>query len=303
MMAGREDVGRFTREAARVQRDVGPAVRTTSTGSVAAGHDVPPAVADRRAVTLFGMVIDQLTMAETIARVDDLIASGGVHQHVAVNVDKVVKADRFPEVRAIVNGCDIASADGQPIVWASRVLGHRLPERVTGIDLMIGLIERAADAGYRLAFLGARPEIVDRVVSRVRREHPSVLIAAARDGYWQPDEEADIVRAIAASRPDILFLAIPSPAKERFLARWKADLGSRFVMGVGGSFDVYAGAIPRAPRVLQRLGLEWVHRLAREPRRMWRRYLVEDLAYAPIVVREWVRLRRSAAGDPHAGRT
>jgi N-acetylglucosaminyldiphosphoundecaprenol N-acetyl-beta-D-mannosaminyltransferase len=267
-----------------------------------------PAVPPRRAVRLFDLTIDALTLDETVARIDTLIAAGGIHQHVAVNVDKVVKAHRDPALAAIVNGCDVVSADGQPIVWASRLLGRPLPERVTGVDLMERLIARAGPAGHRLYFLGARPEVVERVVERVRRDHPEALVAGSRDGYWRPDQEEAVAAAIAATAPDVLFVAIPSPAKERFLDRWKTTIGAGFVMGVGGSFDVYAGMIPRAPERWRRLGLEWLFRLLQEPRRMWRRYLVDDALFVPIVASAWLRslrarrIRSGPAGGRDAAR-
>ena len=247
----------------------------------------------RRTVDLFGLTIDALSMDETVARIDWLIAQGGVHQQVSVNVDKVVKSRTDPRLGDIINTSDVVNADGQPIVWASRLLGRPLPERVTGVDLMQRLIAHAAVTGLRVYFLGARAEIVDLVLERVRRDHPAAVVAGGRDGYWAPDEEPDVAHSVAAAGPDILFLAIPSPAKERFLDRWKDTIGARFVMGVGGSFDVYAGAIPRAPRPVQRLGMEWLYRLVQEPRRMWRRYLVEDMQFLPIVASEWLHSRRT----------
>ena len=246
---------------------------------------------ERTTVRLFGLTIDDLSMAETIARIDSLISAGGVHQHVAVNVDKVVKAQRDPGLRSIINGSDVVSVDGQPVVWASRLLGRPLPERVTGIDLMERLIAHAAVAGHRLYFLGARDDVLERVVARVRLDHPGAIVAGARNGYWPPESDHLVATEVASASPDVLFLALPSPAKERFLDRWKGEMGARFVMGVGGSFDVYAGAIPRAPRVLQRFGLEWLYRLIQEPRRMWRRYLVDDLRFLPILLDEWRRTR------------
>jgi N-acetylglucosaminyldiphosphoundecaprenol N-acetyl-beta-D-mannosaminyltransferase len=240
-----------------------------------------------RRMTVFGLPIDDLTMAETLDRVDELIAGGGVHQHVSVNVSKVVQSSRDPDLRAIIAACDLVSVDGLPVIWASRLIGRPLRERVAGVDLMQRLIERAGQRGHRLYFLGAREAVVERVVARVRREHPSALIAGWHHGYWGVEEEAAVVAEIAATRPDILFLAIGSPAKEAFLARWKETIGAGFVMGVGGSFDVYAGVVRRAPRWLQRSGLEWLYRVAQEPRRLWRRYLGDAPKFLRIVVREW----------------
>jgi N-acetylglucosaminyldiphosphoundecaprenol N-acetyl-beta-D-mannosaminyltransferase len=186
--------------------------------------------------------------------------------------------------------------DGQPIVWASRLVGRPLRDRVPGVDLMFALIARAAERGHRVYFLGARPDVVERVVARARREHPGLVVAGHRDGYWQPQDEAAVVDGIAESAPDILFVAIGSPAKERFLATWKEPIGAGFVMGVGGSFDVYAGVVRRAPPWVQRLGLEWVYRVFQEPRRLWRRYAGDAPAFAILVVREVAARRRRSGG-------
>jgi N-acetylglucosaminyldiphosphoundecaprenol N-acetyl-beta-D-mannosaminyltransferase len=251
----------------------------------------PPGGTEHR-IELFGLPVDNLTMAETLDRVDALIASGGVHQHVVLNVSKVVYAARDPEIRSIIAACDLVNVDGQPIIWASRLLGKPLRERVTGIDLMGRLLARAEDRGHRVYFLGARPAVVEAVVARARREHPGLIVAGARDGYWTPEEEPAVAHAVGAAKPDILFVALGSPAKEQFLARWKDEIRAGFVMGVGGSFDVYAGVVQRAPRWIQRLGLEWLYRVRQEPRRLWRRYLGDAPRFAWLVVRELAARRR-----------
>jgi N-acetylglucosaminyldiphosphoundecaprenol N-acetyl-beta-D-mannosaminyltransferase len=240
----------------------------------------------RPRIRLFGLWIDALTMEQTLDAIEGLIAAGGVHQHVVVNVAKVVAADRDPALRAIINACDLVNADGQPIVWAARLLGRPLPERVAGIDLMIALLGRAAAAGHAVYLLGARPDVVEAVAGRARREHPGLRIVGARDGYWRPREEPGVVETISVAKPAILFVAMSSPRKEQFLAQWKEAIGAPFVMGVGGSFDVYAGLVRRAPRWMQRTGLEWLFRLLQEPRRMWRRYLGDLPRFAVLLVRE-----------------
>jgi exopolysaccharide biosynthesis WecB/TagA/CpsF family protein len=244
-----------------------------------------------RRIRLFGLPVDALTMDETLDVVDELIADGSAHQHVAVNVSKVVQAERDPGIRAIVNACDLISADGQPIVWVSRLLRTPLPERVTGIDLMIRLFERAEQAGYSVYLLGARPHVVAAVVARLRREHPRLRVSGWRDGYWAPHEEEQVAEEIAAARPTILFLGIPSPAKERFLANWKGRMAVPFSMGVGGAFDVYGGFIRRAPAWMQQTSLEWLFRLAQEPGRMWRRYVHDGPLFLWLILRRMVRGR------------
>lgn len=244
-----------------------------------------------RRISLLDLPVDDLTMDETLAAIDGFIADGSVHQHVVVNVTKVVQAHADPELRAVIAACDLINVDGQPVVWASRLLGTPLRERVAGVDLMDRLIARAGERGHRLYLLGARPEVVAAVAARIARDHPSAVVAGWRDGYWAPDEEAGVVRAIAEARPDILFVAFGSPAKERFLARWKAEIGAPFVMGVGGSFDVYAGRVRRAPRWMRRVGLEWLFRVSQEPGRMWRRYAGDAPRFAWLVLR--ARFRRT----------
>lgn len=235
--------------------------------------------------------VDDLTMDETLDVIDGFILEGSVHQHVVVNVSKVVQANRDPSLRQLIAACDLINADGQPIVWAARLLGAPLRERVTGVDLMQRLIERSVTRGYRLYLLGARPEVVAAVAARIAREHPGATVAGWRDGYWSPDEEPAVVSAIAAARPDVLFVAFGSPAKERFLARWKGTIAAPFVMGVGGSFDVYAGRVRRAPTWMRRVGLEWLFRVIQEPQRMWRRYAGDAPRFAWLVLR--AKARRS----------
>ena len=244
-------------------------------------------------VVLFGVPVDNLTLEETVDRVELMIQEGGTHQHVVVNVDKIVKLQRDPELRQAVLSCDLINADGQPIVWASKFLQKPLKERVTGVDLFSSLIARCAERGHRPYLLGARPEIVERVVEVLKERHPALEIAGYRNGYWKPEEEAEVVQGIKRTRPQILFVAMGSPKKEIFLNKWKAELQTPFVMGVGGTFDVVAGLVKRAPLWMQKCGLEWFFRLIQEPRRMWRRYLVEDMAFFGLVLREWRAQRRS----------
>ena len=244
-------------------------------------------------VTLFGVPIANLTLAETVDRVEALIRTGQPHQHVVVNVDKIVKMQRDPQLRAAVLSCDLINCEGQPIVWASRLLGVPLKARVTGVDLFQALTARCADRGLRVFLLGAREEVVRRVVEVLQARHPTLVIAGWRDGYWENAAEPGVIAAVRAARPDVLFMATPSPKKELFLGQWKAELAVPFVMGVGGSFDVVAGKVNRAPLWVQRCGMEWFYRFAQEPRRMWRRYFVEDLAFFPLLWREW-RARKGA---------
>jgi len=245
------------------------------------------------AITMMGCRIDNLSMEETLVRIEDFIRSGKPHQHVVVNVDKLVKASRDEELRRIINACALVNVDGMPVVWASRLLGKPLKERVAGVDLFEALMRRAGERGWRVFLLGARAEVVAGVAERYGRRYPGLAIAGWRDGYWQGEaEEAAVAEQIRASRADLLFVAIGSPKKEQFLGRWQETMRIPFAMGVGGTFDVAIGRVKRAPRWMQRAGLEWFYRFLQEPRRMFRRYFIEDMAFVWLLLREAAHMRR-----------
>jgi N-acetylglucosaminyldiphosphoundecaprenol N-acetyl-beta-D-mannosaminyltransferase len=240
-------------------------------------------------ITMMGCQVDNVTMEETLQRIDGFIQAGGPHQHVAVNVDKLVKAARDPELRRIINECDLINVDGLPVVWASRLLGKPLKERVAGVDLFEALMARSARTGWRVFLLGAREEVVSEVQRQYELKYPGLVVAGYRNGYWKPEEEAGVVEQIRAARADLLFVAISSPKKEHFLGQYQAQMGVPFSMGVGGTFDVAVGRVKRAPLWMQKAGLEWFYRFLQEPRRMFRRYFIEDMAFV------WLFLKEAAA--------
>ncbi len=213
-------------------------------------------------VEMMGCQIDNLSMEETLQKVEGFVRSGRPHQHVAVNVDKLGKARKDPELRRIINQCALINVDGMPVVWASKLLGGPLKERVTGIDLFESLVKRAAEKGWRVFFLGAREEIVQAVKALYEKRFPRLQVAGYRNGYWRSEEEASVVRLIADSRPDVLFVAMSSPKKEQFLGRYQAEM-------------------------------KWFFRFLQEPRRMFKRYFIEDTYVVWLLLKEWVgRLTR-----------
>jgi N-acetylglucosaminyldiphosphoundecaprenol N-acetyl-beta-D-mannosaminyltransferase len=238
-------------------------------------------------ITLMGCYIDNLSMEETLQRVEEFVQAGKPHQHVVVNVDKLVKANRDPALRAIINDCALVNVDGMPVVWASRLLGKPLKERVAGCDLFEALMRRAGDRGWRVFLLGAKEHVVSEVARTYRQRYPGLVLAGWRNGYWRDEaEEAQVVEQIRAARPDLLFVAISSPAKEEFLGRYQAEMKVPFAMGVGGTFDVAIGHVKRAPLWMQQSGLEWFYRFLQEPRRMFRRYFIDDMAFFWLLVKE-----------------
>jgi N-acetylglucosaminyldiphosphoundecaprenol N-acetyl-beta-D-mannosaminyltransferase len=246
-------------------------------------------VSTRSRVVLAGIPIDSLTMEETLACIDESISNRRMLHHVVVNAAKLVNAQKDLPLQASIVQCDIINPDGQAIVWASRFLDQPLPERVTGIDLMENLVKLAAMRKYRIFFLGAREEVLRKMISNYTRQYGGHLIAGYRNGYFTKEDETLVAMQIAESRADILFVAISSPKKEIFLNTYKEVIKAPFIMGVGGSFDVVAGLVKRAPLWMQKAGLEWFYRLSQEPKRMWKRYLYGNTAFIYLILKEKYR--------------
>jgi N-acetylglucosaminyldiphosphoundecaprenol N-acetyl-beta-D-mannosaminyltransferase len=241
----------------------------------------------RRPVTVCGLPVHPLTLGESVAAAEALIEDGGPHQHVVLNAAKVVQAHKDPELARIIRSCSLVNADGQSVVWASRILGQPMPERVAGIDFILALWRRAAHKGYRVYLLGAERPVVEETARIAAAQ--GVKIVGCRDGYWDESQEQEVVSGVRAARPDLLFLAVPSPRKEYFLAHRLKALGCPLVVGVGGSFDVVAGLRSRAPRWMRRAGLEWFHRMVQEPSRMFLRYTTGNLRFVMLVLVHWAR--------------
>jgi N-acetylglucosaminyldiphosphoundecaprenol N-acetyl-beta-D-mannosaminyltransferase len=199
-----------------------------------------------------------------------------------------------------VRACDIVNIDGMGVVWGARLLGHDVPERVAGVDLFDRLLSYAATHGYPVFLLGGTEAVVERAAAVCADRHAGLEIAGYHHGYFWDDEEA-VVSAIRASRARLLFVAITSPKKENFINRWKSELGVDFVMGVGGTFDVIAGKVKRAPRWMQRCGLEWLFRLIQEPRRLAFRYLVYNPLFIVRVALQSAGVRRYTVEERGAG--
>lgn len=234
---------------------------------------------------LLGCPIDVLTMAETVDRARSAMRSRTRLQHTALNVAKLVRMRSNPMLANDVMGSDLVGIDGMGIVLAARCVGIPVEERVTGVDLLFNLLALCEREGFRPFFLGATPEVLRRAMSEASVRHPSLRFAGSRDGYFSPEEEPTVVQQIVDSRADCLFIGLPTPKKERFVAAYRDSLGVPFIMGVGGSFDVLSGHVRRAPLMMQRLGLEWLYRVYQEPRRMWWRYLETNAVFAGLLLR------------------
>jgi N-acetylglucosaminyldiphosphoundecaprenol N-acetyl-beta-D-mannosaminyltransferase len=253
---------------------------------------------------LFGLDVDPCTMAEVVSLAERRIATRERLVIGVVNAAKVAKLSVDRVLRESLLTCDLLLADGQSVVWASRILGHPLPERVAGIDLFEELLALADRRRLRVYLLGARPEVLTRVEATIAARWPGVDVVGRRDGYFNDSEAPGVADEIAASGADLLFLGMTTPKKEIFLGTYGDRLGVPVQHGVGGSFDVLAGVTRRAPARWQRLGLEWAYRVVQEPRRLWRRYLVTNTLFLLLVLRERVhprpRYRSALGGARHA---
>jgi exopolysaccharide biosynthesis WecB/TagA/CpsF family protein len=239
--------------------------------------------------SFLGCPIDVLTMADTVELARKAMHTHQRLQHVALNVNKFVSMRSDPVLAADVASSDVISIDGMGIVWGARALGLPVKSRVTGIDLLTELLALCAREGFKPYFLGAAPGVLQQAAQRVVDKHPLIAFAGLRDGYFTREQEADVVCEIRSSRADCLFIGMPTPRKERFLASHRDALGVPFIMGVGGSFDILAGVVRRAPVHMQRLGLEWLYRVYQEPERMWWRYAKTNTLFAGILAQAIVR--------------
>lgn len=242
-------------------------------------------------VTVMGAPVDPWTMEQTVVRTKELVDSGAFAHLIGVNADKLLQMRDDPEMDAIVRRCEIVNADGASMVMAARRLGAPVPERVAGIDLMGELCALAAREGYRVFLLGAKREVVERTCDVLQGEHPGLDIVGVRDGYFGEEKFDAVAEEVRTSGAQITFVGITSPKKERLIERFR-ELGLKGAyVGVGGSFDVVSGSIPRAPMWMQRAHLEWLFRMMQEPGRLAKRYIVGNARFMALLRKEEKRMK------------
>jgi N-acetylglucosaminyldiphosphoundecaprenol N-acetyl-beta-D-mannosaminyltransferase len=220
---------------------------------------------------ILGVTVHAVTNTQTLQLVERFIASGQPHQLCTVNPEFVVTARQDTEFRQIINQAALALPDGIGLLKAARFLGQpALPERVAGSDLVVRLAELSHQKGYRLYFLGAMPGVAERAIEALQQRFPQMQVAGAFAGSPAIEENEAIVQRILSTRPDILLVAYGAPKQDKWIARNLERLQIPVCVGVGGSFDFLAGEVRRAPVWVQKLHMEWLHRLLQQPSR-WRR--------------------------------
>jgi N-acetylglucosaminyldiphosphoundecaprenol N-acetyl-beta-D-mannosaminyltransferase len=234
--------------------------------------------ADQNAVYVLGVRADRVTQEQTLQRVLEIVAqrraepARSCQQLITVNPEFVMAAQSNPDFRNAINHAALVVADGIGVVWASRYLGKPLPERITGVDTLVALAKHCAQAGYSLYLLGAASGVAEEAAARLQALAPDLVIAGTYAGSPAPAEEEAIIERVHAAQADVLCVAYGAPAQDLWIARNLARLPVALAIGVGGAYDFIAGRQQRAPRLMQKLGLEWLFRLYREPWR-WRRML------------------------------
>lgn len=248
----------------------------------------PPSIA------ILGIPFDNVTTAQTIEAIAEMVASRKPHYLATANVDFLLQARRDVELRRILLGADLVLCDGTPLVWASRLLGNPLPERVAGSDLVPLLIKIAEKKKYRIFFLGGTPESTASAVANLQKQHPDLLIA----GHYSPPftslfemNHDKIKRRIQQAKPDLLFVSFGCPKQEKWISMHYRTLGVPVCVGVGATIDFLAGKIKRAPRWMRKTGTEWVFRIAQEPRRLLRRYWNGLWWFSGAIAQQWWRMQ------------
>ncbi len=240
-------------------------------------------------VDLLGVGVHPLSITESVETVGNWIeqkrtgpqtsrASGKskpnlARQVITLNPEMLYTAQRDAGIKELLNRGDLVVADGHGIVWAAARLGHPLPERVAGIDLVRSLATQASKMGWRIYLLGGKPGVAEAAAGSLRLQHPGLQVVGASHGFFSASEQPSLIRQIRAAHPDLLLVGLGFPKQERFIGEHRRELGSLVAVGVGGSLDVLSGRLRRSPAWVQRLRLEWLFRVFQEPAR-WRRLLI-----------------------------
>lgn len=245
------------------------------------------------AIAILGVPFDNVTTQEAITLISQMIASRRPHYFVTANVDFLVQARADVELRRILCDAHLVLCDGTPLVWASRLLGNPLPERVAGSDLVPLLVRIAAEKNLRIFFLGGAPESVEGAIANLKAQHPHLAVTGYSPPFGQLLEmdHDEIKRRIAEAKPDMLFVSFGCPKQEKWISMHYQSLGVPVAAGVGGTIDFLAGQLKRAPRWMQRTGTEWIFRLCQEPRRLFRRYAGDLWVFAGAIFAQWWQMQ------------
>ena len=237
-------------------------------------------------VEILGIKVHLSSKSEFIDIIERNLMNGTQLIQNGVNAASINEISKNKELKPAFNNSNLVNIDGISMVWALRFLGFHVPERVACPDLANDILALAEKKNYSIFLLGAQEKVLNLCIQKLKTDFPNIRIAGFRNGYFQKDEEGMILEMINNASPDILFLGMPSPQKELFAETNKSLLNAKYILGVGGYFDILSGLTKRAPRWLQNIGMEWFYRFLQEPRRMWRRYLLGNSKFIWLVIKE-----------------
>lgn len=243
-------------------------------------------------IKIFNIKIHPLRRAEFISIIKSNLESGKQISQFGVNSATVNDIVRNEELAKTINNADLVHIDGMSVVWALRSLGYNVPERVATPDLADDILALANKENFSVFLFGAKETILDLCRKNLEKIYPGLRIVGCRNGYYTPEEEGSIFEMINKAKPDILLLGMSSPKKELFFENYRAKLNAKYILGVGGYFDIVSGLIKRAPKWMQDSGMEWFYRLLQEPRRLWKRYLIGIHQFFWLITKEKFRKKR-----------
>lgn len=250
---------------------------------------------ERIRANILGVGVDAIDLGMAVERLLGA-ADAGERGYVCVTgVHGIMEAQKDPELRGILNGSLLTTPDGMPTVWIGRAQGHGWMRRVYGPDLMLALCERTAKTGHTHFLYGGAPGVAEELRRRLVARFPGLRVVGTYTPPFRPleaDEEAALAEQVAAASPDFFWVGLSTPKQERFMARYCGRLETRVMLGVGAAFDMHSGRVRQAPRWMQRSGLEWFYRLCQEPRRLYKRYLVNNPKFVYHIALQLLGIKR-----------
>ena len=224
----------------------------------------------RKTIDILGVNVDSITFAGALDKAEALVRTEGVSMIFTPNPEIVMCAKNDAELQSILNSADLCTADGIGVVYASKIIGNPVPERVAGFDLVCALLERMSKTGEGVFLFGAKPGVAETAKVKMEEKYPGIVISGTHDGYFKPEDEDKIVEEINASGAKLLLVCLGAPKQEKWIAKNRNRLNVNLCMGVGGTLDVFAGTAKRAPEIFIKLNLEWAYRVLKNPSRIGR---------------------------------
>lgn len=243
-------------------------------------------------INVLGVRFDNVTPEEALVRGAQLMEQPGFHYVVTPNPEFVLAAEKDKEFQDVLNGADLVIPDGIGVIYSAKLLGTPLKSRVPGIEFSAGMLAHMDKVGGRVFLLGAKPGVAEQAAANISKDYPNLIICGTHDGYFK--EDAPVVQAVKEANADLLFVCLGAPRQEKFMAKYGSEMGVKLAMGLGGSLDVYAGVVERAPESWQKCNMEWAYRLVKEPKRFGR------MAKLPLVLIKSALIRLSGGAKEDA---